>query len=141
MNTFLTTNGNKDIVRRYVEEVINRERIDLIDHLVAGDYTFHCPDGDLYGPNGALLSIAELRNAFSDLYVDLTGMISEGDMVAYRFVLRGSHVGLFLGLEPSQQEVAIPGIGLDRIADGRIAESWVAYNTFSLALAEKMSFH
>jgi steroid delta-isomerase-like uncharacterized protein len=128
MNTFSATHGNKEIVRRFIEEVVNRGRANLIEQLVSEDFVFHCPDGDLYGRQGALLNVIEMKNAFPDLYMDVTELISEGDLVARRFVLRGNHVGPFLGLEPSDGEVAIPGIGLDRIANGRIAETWIAFN-------------
>ena len=135
MNVFSVATENKEIVRRFVEEVVNRGRTDMIDHLVSDDFVFHCPDGDLYGPKGALLNVNELRGAFPDLYMDLTELINEGDLVARRFVLRGFHLGPFLGLDPSDEEVAIPGIGMDRVVDGRITESWVAYNTLGMVPA------
>jgi predicted ester cyclase len=126
---------NKEIVRRFVEEVINRGRTSMISDLIAADYIVHCPDGDLYGPLGARLSVEELRVAIPDLHMDLTDLIGEGDLVARRFVLRGIHLGPFLGLEPTDADVAIPGIALDRIANGRIAESWIAFNTLGLVHA------
>ena len=132
MNPHATATGNKEVVRRFVEEVINRDRTSLVDHLVDTDYVFHCPDGDLYGPNGARLHIAELRSAFPDLHIDLIDLVGEGDLVARRFVLRGLHVGPFLGLAPSDDRVAIPGMGIDRIENGRIAETWLAFNVLSL---------
>ncbi|HYP60895.1 MAG TPA: ester cyclase [Thermomicrobiales bacterium] len=131
---------NKEIVRRFVEEVVNRGRIDLVTDLIAADYVFHCPDGDLYGPLGARLNVEELRIALSDLHMDLTDLVGEGDLVARRFILRGVHLGPFLGLEPTDEDVEIPGIALDRIANGRIAESWIAFNTLGLVHAG-MSVH
>jgi len=131
---------NKEIVRRFVEEVVNRGRIDLVTDLIAADYVFHCPDGDLYGPLGARLNGEELRIALSDLHMDLTDLVGEGDLVARRFILRGVHLGPFLGLEPTDEDVEIPGIALDRIANGRIAESWIAFNTLGLVHAG-MSVH
>jgi len=128
MNTYSAVKGNKDVVRRYVEEVVNRRRTDLIQQLVADDYVFHCPDGDLYGRQGALLNATEIHIAFPDAHMDITELISEGDIVARRFVLRGTHLDSFLGLEPSDDEVAIPGLGVDRIVNGRIAETWIAFN-------------
>ena len=126
---------NKEIVRRFVEEVVNRGRIDLVTDLIAADYVFHCPDGDLYGPLGARLNVEELRIALSDLHMDLTDLVGEGDLVARRFILRGVHLAPFLGLEPTDEDVEIPGIALDRIANGRIAESWIAFNTLGLVHA------
>jgi predicted ester cyclase len=132
MNAYSSASGNKEIVRRFVEEAVNRDRVGLVDRLVHADYIFHCPDGDLYGPNGARLHLAELRSAFPDLHMDLIDLVGEGDLVARRFVLRGLHVGPFMGLAPSDDRVAIPGMGIDRIEEGRIAESWLAFNVYSL---------
>jgi predicted ester cyclase len=64
--------------------------------------------------------------------MDVTDLVGEGNLVARRFILRGIHLGPFLGLEPTDADVAIPGIALDRIANGRIAESWIAFNTLGL---------
>jgi predicted ester cyclase len=136
MNEHALTDRHKEIVRRFVEEVVNRGRTDLINDLIAADYVVHYPDGDLYGPLGARLNLEELRIAFPDLHMDLIDLVGERDLVARRFVLRGVHLGPFLGLEPTDEDVAIPGIALDRIAHGRIAESWIAFNTFGLVHAE-----
>ncbi|HEX3302902.1 MAG TPA: ester cyclase [Thermomicrobiales bacterium] len=135
MNAQERTARNKEIVRRFVEEVVNRGRADLINDLVAADYVFHCPDGDLYGPLGARLNVEELWLAFPDLHMDLTDLVGEGNLVARRFVLRGVHLGPFLGLRPTEDDVSIPGIALDRLANGRIAESWIAFNTLGLVHA------
>ena len=135
MSEHALTDRHKEIVRRFVEEVVNRGRTDLIHDLIAADYVVHCPDGDLYGPLGARLNLEELQIAFPDLHMELIDLVGEGDLVARRFVVRGVHLGPFLGLEPTDEDVAIPGIALDRIANGRIAESWIAFNTLGLVHA------
>jgi predicted ester cyclase len=122
------TFDNKAVVRRFVEDVINRGDDRLLRELVSPKYVIHCPEGDLYGPDGARLDLMELRAAFPDLRLELTELLAEGDLVARRFTLHGTHSGPFLGLCPSGRQVAIPALGLDRVRDGRLVETWIAFN-------------
>src|SRR5688572_29072872 len=81
---------NKAIVRRLVEEVINRGDTRLLPALVDADHVFHDLTGDLYGPEGVGLVVAETRAAFPDLRVTLDDLIAGGDRVVRRFTLRGT---------------------------------------------------
>ena len=132
-----STAGDKALIRQFVDEVVNRNRLDLIGHLVADEYVFHCPDGDLYGPDGARLNLTELRAAFPDLHIDLAELLGEGDLVAHRFVLQGTQQESFLGLPPSNAPIALPGMRIDRIADGRLVESWITFNVLALVRANE----
>ena len=109
---------NTDVVRRYVEEVVNGASLRTLEDLVSAGYVFHCPDGDLYGTDGARLNLSEMREAFPDLEMELKDTVSEGDRVSRRFILRGTHLGPFMGLPPTCKSVEIPGMAIDRIAGG-----------------------
>ena len=123
---------NKALVRRFVEEVVNRGNKKLLAELVAADHVRHVPDGDLYGREGVRIDIAEWRAGFPDLKLVLEDLIAEGDRVVSRFVLRGTHAGRVWGFAPSDRRVELAGIGIDRIAHGRLAESWLILDTIGL---------
>ncbi|MDQ2683464.1 MAG: ester cyclase [Chloroflexota bacterium] len=120
------------VVRRYVTEIVNHTGLTRLEELVGPGYLFHCPDGDLYGPDGARLHLSELREAFPDLVMELLDTVAEGDRVARRFVLRGTHLGPFVGLPPTGQPVEIPGMAIDRIADGQLVETWITLDVLTL---------
>ena len=62
----------------------------------------------------------------------LEDMIAEGDKVAVRFTLRGTHGGDLMGIPPTGKPVAVTGIDINRIADGKIAERWANFDALGL---------
>ncbi len=123
---------NKEVVRCFVEEVVNCGDTRRIADLVTESHIRHGLDGDFYGPEGVRIDLAEYWSGFPDLRVVVEDLIAEGDRVVSRFVLHGTHVNPFLGLAPSGNAVTVPGIAIDRLAGGRLAESWVNLDLFGL---------
>ena len=62
----------------------------------------------------------------------LRDMVAEGDKVAARFTARGIHEGAFMGLPPTGKLIAMTGIEVFRIENGKIAELWGEANLFGL---------
>ncbi len=123
---------NEEIVRRLVEEVINRGAIELLPLVVGPDHVGHDPLGDHYGPDGVRIGVAELRAAFPDLRVTIEDVMATGDRVARRFTIRGTHRGPFMGFPGTGRSVTATGIAIDRLADGKLAESWVCLDALGL---------
>ena len=126
--------ANKAIVRRLVEEVINRGDTRLLPALVAEDHVHHDLLGDLYGPEGVGLVVAETRAAFPDLRVTLDDLIADGDRVVRRFTLRGTHAGRYMAVPATGRRVEVAGIGIDRLAGGKLVESWINLDVLGLLL-------
>jgi predicted ester cyclase len=74
----------------------------------------------------------EFREAFPDFHDSIDIQIAEGEMVATRFTSRGTHKGAFMGIEPTNKELSWTGITIDRIAEGRIAESWANWDLMGM---------
>ena len=124
--------GNAAVVRRLVEEVLNRGRTGLLAELVAADHVGHDPLGDHYGPEGVRIVIAEHRAAFPDLRVTIEDLVAAGARVVCRFTLQGTHGGPFMGIPATGRPVAAAGIAIDRLAEGKVAESWVSLDALGL---------
>jgi steroid delta-isomerase-like uncharacterized protein len=124
--------ANEILIRRLVEEVVNRGNTDLLTELVAADHVGHDPLGDHYGPEGVRIGVAELRSAFPDLRLSIEDIIADGDRVARRFTLRGTHGGPFMGLPATGRTVMASGIAIDRVAGGRLVESWLSLDVLGL---------
>src|SRR5215211_498515 len=123
---------NEAVVRRLIEEVLNRGQTGLLAELVAADHVGHDPLGDHYGPEGMRIAVAEYRAAFPDLRVTVDDLVKEGDKVVHRFSLRGTHAGPFLGIPPTGRVVTAAGIAIDRVAGGKVTESWVSLDALNL---------
>jgi steroid delta-isomerase-like uncharacterized protein len=124
--------ANKALVRRFVEEVLNRGNSRLLAELVGPDHVLHAPDGDVYGPEGVRADLAEWRTGFPDVVFAIEDLIAEGDKVVSRFVLRGTHAGPAMGVPPTGRRVAVRGVAIDRVRDGRLVECWVSLDTLGL---------
>ena len=124
---------NKAVVYRFVDEVMNAGHTEILGELVDADHVLHNLDGDLYGPEGVRIAVTELRTGFPDLQMVVNDMVAEGDWVVRRFVLKGTHTGPYLGMPGSGRTVEVQGVGLDRVNDGRMVESWISLDAFGLA--------
>lgn len=70
--------------------------------------------------------------AFPDFQIRLEDLIAEGDKVVARWAWHATHQGEFMGIPPTSKQVAVTGIGVYRIADGKIAEEWVQDDVLGL---------
>ena len=116
---------NKAIVRRFWG-VWEEGNIDLIDELLAPDYLNHTPASpdQPTGPEGVKAVVAMFRSAIPDLRVVVEDMIAEGEKVAVRYTLEGTHEGELFGVPPTGQRLSIKSIAVERVSDGRIREHW-----------------
>jgi steroid delta-isomerase-like uncharacterized protein len=76
--------------------------------------------------------ITTCRAAFHGLQVTIDDMMAEGDKVTCRFTARGVHNGEFMGLPPTGKKIAMTGIEIFRLRDGKIAELWGEANLMGL---------
>ena len=72
-----------------------------------------------------------LYRAFPDLHITLEDMIEEGDKVAVKDLVTGTHLGEFNGLPPTGKSVSYREIFIARFANGRIAEAWGVVDIFT----------
>lgn len=127
-----TTTENKEIVRRYYEEALNEGRIGLLNELIAADVVNHDPLSDetltpeeARGFEGFRRHVEGFREAFPDGTVTIDDIIAEGDTVAARFTVEGTHQGRFGGIEPAGNRISGTNMVFYRVEDGKIVERWL----------------
>ena len=114
---------NKDLVRRYIEECWNRHNIDATDELVSPDYLNHAASPENQRA-GAKYSLNWLFSVFPDHRFDIEDAAAEGDTVAVRGTMGGTHEGDLMGIAPTGKRVAVQQTHWFRVADGKVAEHW-----------------
>lgn len=114
---------NKAIARRFLDELWNRGNFRAVDQLLASDYDGHSST-EIQGPDGAKEFVSGLRIAFPDFQFEVLDQVSEGDEVATRWIISGTHEGEFQGMPPSGKRIEMTGITIFRIADGKLIEGW-----------------
>lgn len=127
---------NKQLIRRWFEEVWNKGRPEVIDELFAEDGIAHGladePGAPLYGPAAFKEFHKKFRGAFPDIVVTVEDTISEGDLVAARGRVRAVHAGDDLGFAATQKPMEITGISIVRIKGGQIVEAWNNFDFMSM---------
>src|SRR3712207_3145234 len=99
MTTDHTLDRNKAIYRRYIQQVFNEGRVDLLDELLAPSYVYHeAPPGTLPGAEGIKQVVSMFRAAFPDLEITIDDQIAEDDQVCSRATTRGTHQGDIFGI-------------------------------------------
>jgi steroid delta-isomerase-like uncharacterized protein len=116
---------NKAIVRRISEEVWNQGKLNVADELYASDYVDHnAPPGSPGGLAGFKGTVTMLRASFPDLVLTLDQTLAEGDRVAIRQTIRGTHKGPFMGVAATGKQVSFGGMVFVRIENGKVVERW-----------------
>jgi steroid delta-isomerase-like uncharacterized protein len=114
---------NKQVVREFIDEVLNRQRVELLDKLVTADYALYFPGvAEPMSREAFPKFIAAFPAAFPDFSLAVESMVAEGDEVAARFVLKGTHQGEFMGIPATGKKVAVPGHVFYRLRDGKIVD-------------------
>ena len=126
---------NKATVRCLFEEIMTGNELAKVDEVFAADYHEQDPGNVVQteGREGVKAEIAGYRSAFSDLSATVEDQLAEGDQVATRFTIRGTHDGELDGVPPSGNRVTITGIAIHRVEDGQIQEAYFNWDTLGLA--------
>jgi predicted ester cyclase len=119
--TMTSSEKNKATVRACFENA-SQGNLDALDEIVAPDYVLH-PE-EVRGVDGLKGVVDGYRNALSGLRVRIDQQFTEGDYVATRFTIRGTHDGELMGAPPTGKDVAFTGITISRCESGRIVEEW-----------------
>jgi len=128
---------NKALVRRFTEEFRNRGNLAVAEELLAPDYVLHAGIGpDIHGIEGCKQDIITVRKAFPDFHMTIDDMVAEGDKVAYRWTMCGTHRGELMDTHPTGKKVTGWGMSIDRIIGGKIVETWNRYD--SLGFMEQL---
>jgi predicted ester cyclase len=127
--------ANKALVRRFYKEVYVDWNMALVDEVVSPRFTSHdWPEGST-GPQAFRDYYAAIRAAVPDARYEVDDMLADGDRVAVRWRLLGTHEGDFGGIAPTGRPITLRGIAIYRVADGKLMERWVVSDLHGL-LAE-----
>lgn len=110
----MSTEQNKTVVRRFIEETLNAMDSSLVDELFAPDYSNHMVPG---GREGFKQFFSMVASAYPDLKMkySIERLMAEGDYVMMRASMHISNNG---------KEATGSGLGEYRFANGKIVEDW-----------------
>jgi steroid delta-isomerase-like uncharacterized protein len=122
----------KAVIRRWVE-AWNAQDLDAAEELLEPEFVRHDANlPDVVGPQAERQLIAGNLAAFPDLHFEIEQLIAEGDLVAARYRVQGTHQGEFLGIPGTGRPVIIQAVESYRLTDGKLAEQWVVMDALGL---------
>jgi predicted ester cyclase len=113
--------SNKAVVRRLVDEVMNRGRMEVVDELYRSELA-----------TGARRWITPFRAAFPDVHMQVINLIAEGDKVVGRFACSATHRGTWRGQPPTGRRFRnVAEVYIFTLHDGKIISAWGLEDTYS----------
>ena len=131
----MSTEANKAVIRRFLMEAFGQGNLAVVDEIVASNQVSAGPSalpGIPPGPEGNKMLITAYRNAFPDIHFTIDEQIAEGNTVVTRWTAHGTHNGELAGLPPTGKPATVVGIGVDRVENGKIVESWGLFDQFGM---------
>jgi steroid delta-isomerase-like uncharacterized protein len=121
----------EELARGYADAFWTQGRDAFADEAFAPDARYHDPMLPELppGPAGARQRKAAYESALSGSAVEVHDLIADGERAAMRWTYTGRFAGAFMGRPPTGEPVSITGMHFMRVRDGRIAETWVEYDS------------
>ncbi len=125
--------ANRELSRRFTE-LFSTGAEELARDILSSEIVFHgtANDGEIRGIDAMLRFVAAYRQAFPDARSSVEDQVAEGDKVATRWRAAGTHHGQLGPIPATGRSFAMNGVTIERIADGKIVEVWVARDELGL---------
>jgi steroid delta-isomerase-like uncharacterized protein len=126
--------ANEQMVTRYFEEIMTQGKLEVIEEILDPEFAFIIPTQaePIRGYEAFTNFVKYLHNAFPDIQFTVMRQTSEGNKVASRWSIAGTHQGEFLGVPASGHHLIDYGIDIFTIKNGKIVSVHVNENDFGL---------
>lgn len=128
------TTGNAEKLKRLYEGVWNEGDLSVADDLVSKDYVIHDRDiaDEVSGPALYKRLASMTRDIFPDMRIEIADFLADGDKVAVRWTMTGTHKGELFGVPPTDDEVVLSAIEINRFDGGLLVETWTQSDQIGL---------
>ena len=133
MGLKMSGSNNVEFIKEFVE-FINSASEKLAHKLVSPEAIFHVPGRPepMVGPAGYLAIVGTMRASIPDIQWTVEELISEGDKVAARFTMRGTHRGQFMSVLPTEKTITVQALNIYHLKNGQIIKEYGAPDMLGL---------
>jgi predicted ester cyclase len=129
--------ASAEVQRMVVDKIwlegLNKGDLSIADDYLTSDFHNHgSHDDSLRGPESFKNTIKMQRSGFSDIEYEILDFLSQGDKCTVRWIMRGRHTGVFLGVPPTNKVIEHHAVLILRFEGNRIAERWGIVDNFAL---------
>jgi steroid delta-isomerase-like uncharacterized protein len=123
----------KALAQRWFAEVMNEGKEEVIDELCAENFVDHDPlPGTSPDRQGIHDFVKQVRAAFPDIETTADDVLVEGDRLAVRSTVRGTHQGEFMGIPASGKKVEVSNYDFVRFENDQVVEHWGTIDSAAL---------
>jgi steroid delta-isomerase-like uncharacterized protein len=119
----MSTEQNKETIRRHVEEIFNKGKLAVADEIISPDYVYHGPIGEYKGLDGFKQMVTMVLKIFPDIHYTIDDMVAEGDKIAIRYTMTGTFQGEFMGIPPTGKRIKMAQAFFYRFKNGKEIEA------------------
>jgi steroid delta-isomerase-like uncharacterized protein len=128
----MSSETNKRLARLVTEEVWNKGNIEVAEEIFAADVVRNDANWpQVRGIEMYKQTLMTARTAFPNWSESIHDMVSEGDKVACRVTISGTHTGDLLGNPPTGKHFELPCLVIYRVAGNQIAELWSIWDALN----------
>jgi steroid delta-isomerase-like uncharacterized protein len=120
--TSVTTKSNKRIMERFTGEFLVTGDAALAEEFLSPNVVMHFAGQRQQGRDSYVAIVAANQVAFPDLVWTVEDIVADGDTVAVRYTMTGTHRGDFAGVPPTGKAVVAQSMAFYRLVDGKIVE-------------------
>ncbi|MFC9683861.1 ester cyclase [Streptomyces sp. NPDC056948] len=117
-----TAQVNKRVMQRFTSEFLPTGDPALARKFISPDIVMHFGGTTQQGRDTYLGIVAANMKAFPDLKWTVEDMRAEGDTVAIRYTMTGTHEGPFAGVEGTGKKIHAESFAFYRLSHGKIVE-------------------
>jgi predicted ester cyclase len=129
----MSSEQNKKIMSRMIDEVWNQGNLATADELFASDHTSPSAPQLPPGSEGVKIMVKMFREAMPDYHMQIDLMVADENQVVGRFTQSGTHSGSDLfGMKASGRKATWTEIGVLQIKDDKIVQSWYEADMLSM---------
>ena len=126
------SDANKAVVRRWLEEAMEKGNLDIVDELFDETYVFRMPGAIAMGPREMRELATSYKTAFPDMKVTIDDQIAEGQRVVTRWTAQGTHQGPLGDISATGNSVTMTGVLITRFVEGKPVEDWKNFDKLGM---------
>lgn len=112
------------LAQRWAHEGVAKGQVEVFDELVSADAIDHSGPTDVQGIEGFKVRTRAVHAALQSIEIVVEELLVDGDKIAWRWTLKGTHHGPFLGVPPTGKRVSMTGMNIQRVSHGLVVEHW-----------------
>jgi steroid delta-isomerase-like uncharacterized protein len=120
----MSTAQSREIMRRYLEEVVGEGDLAVLDEIADEHIVDHAAEANGWpdGRAGIVEHVKYARAAFPDISITIHRLIASEDEVVGWWTGTGTHSGSFLGVEATGRRFSCDAISFFKLRDGKIID-------------------